>query len=97
MARSQTMVVSRWLVMPSATTFTRPTLASAACWASVTHSTTLLQISIGSCSTHLLLCDLINAGLPESDGLGNKMAVCPVLPASIPQPVGARAGLSCVY
>jgi hypothetical protein len=64
--RSHTRVVSRWLVMPSATTLSAPTLASAACSAPVMHASTLPQISRGSCSTHL------HEHRPGSAGLGTR-------------------------
>ena len=52
-ARSQVSVVSRWLVIPSAATFTLPTAARAAESAPSTQLHTLSHISSGSCSHHL--------------------------------------------
>jgi hypothetical protein len=49
-ARSQTTVVSRWFVMPSATR--SATVSCAFVSASCTTSSTFCQISTASCSTH---------------------------------------------
>lgn len=51
--RSHSSVVSRWLVMPTATTRAGVPACSAASSASSMQVVTLAQISSGSCSVHL--------------------------------------------